>query len=53
MIEVIPLTLMTIENPPLWIWAVIAGVIVGGKLVYRWYALKHFARESQRKKVRK
>ena len=35
------------ENPPLWIWAVIVGGIIAGKFIYRWQLTKHFAKEDQ------
>lgn len=36
------------ENPPLWIWGVIAGSIVAAKFIYRWYALKQYAKETKK-----
>ena len=35
---------MSLESPPLWVWAIIAGIIVAGKLTYRWYATKRLAK---------
>ena len=36
---------MSLESPPLWVWAIIAGIIVAGKLTYRWYATKRLAKD--------
>ena len=41
---------MAVENPPLWVWAVIVGAIIAGKLIYRWYTTKQLAKESQERK---
>lgn len=38
------------ESPPLWVWAVIVAVIVGGKLALRWSRLKRLARMLERKR---
>jgi hypothetical protein len=38
------------ENPPLWVWAVIIGVIIAGKFIYRWHEIKQLAKESQARK---
>lgn len=35
------------ENPPLWVWAIIVGAIIASKFVYRWQATKQFAKEDQ------
>jgi hypothetical protein len=40
---------MVVESPPLWMWAVILGVIVAAKFTYRWYATKQLAKQSQGK----
>ena len=34
------------ENPPLWLWAIIVGVIIACKFIYRWSVAKHMAKES-------
>ena len=39
---------MPLESPPLWVWAIIAGIIVAGKLAYRWYATKRLAKENEK-----
>jgi hypothetical protein len=39
---------MPLESPPLWVWAIIAGIIVAGKLVYRWYATIRLAKENEK-----
>ena len=36
---------MSLESPPLWVWAIIAGIIVAGKLTYRWYATKRLVKD--------
>jgi hypothetical protein len=38
------------ENPPLWVWTVIVGVIIAGKFIYRWCATKQLAKEPQERK---
>lgn len=35
------------ENPPLWVWGIIIGVIIAGKFVYRWQSTKQLAREAK------
>ena len=35
------------KNPPLWVWAIIVGVIIAGKFIYRWQATKKFATEDK------
>jgi hypothetical protein len=39
-----------LENPPLWIWAIIVGVIVASKFIYRWQSTKYFAKEAEEKR---
>ena len=41
------------ENPPLWVWAIIVGVIITSKFIYRWQATKQFAKEDQERIRRK
>jgi len=36
-----------LENPPLWVWAVIMGTIIAGKFIYRRQLTKQFATEDQ------
>lgn len=36
------------ESPPLWVWALIVGIIIAGKLIYRWEITKELARGSRR-----
>jgi hypothetical protein len=38
---------MAVENPPLWVWAVIIGVIIAAKFIFRWHATKQLAKQSQ------
>lgn len=33
-----------VEGPPLWVWAIIVGAIIAGKLALRWSSLKRLAR---------
>ena len=35
------------ENPPLWVWGIIIGVIIAGKFIYRWQSTKQFAKEAK------
>lgn len=35
------------ENPPLWVWGFIVGVIIAGKFIYRWQTTKHLAKEAE------
>jgi hypothetical protein len=43
-----------LENPPLWVWAIIVGAIIASKFIYRWQAKKQFAKEDQeRRRIRK
>ena len=39
---------MPSESPPLWFWAIIVGLIVAGKLTYRWYATKMLAKDNEK-----
>jgi hypothetical protein len=41
---------MAVENPPLWVWAVIIGVIIAAKFIYRWHATKQLAKQTQEEK---
>ena len=36
-----------LENPPLWVWAIIVGAIIASKFVYRWQITKQIAKEDQ------
>jgi hypothetical protein len=45
-------TKMAFESPPLWVWAIIVGVLIASKFIYRWRATKELARESQEKQER-
>jgi hypothetical protein len=38
-----------LENPPLWVWAIIVGAIIASKLIYRWQSTKYFAKEAEEK----
>ena len=43
---------MAVENPPLWMWAIVIGVIgaiIAAKFTYRWYSTKQLARQSQKR----
>jgi hypothetical protein len=39
-----------LENPPLWVWAIIVGAIIASKFVYRWQVTKQFAKEAEEKR---
>ena len=41
------------ENPPLWVWAIVVGLIITGKYTYRWKTTRQLAKEmnDERKKV--
>jgi hypothetical protein len=39
-----------LENPPLWVWAIIVGAIIASKFVYRWQVTKQFAKEDQERR---
>jgi hypothetical protein len=45
-------TKMAFESPPLWVWAIIVGVLIASKFIYRWRATKELAHESQEKHER-
>ena len=32
------------ENPPLWVWAIVVGLIIAGKYAYRWRTTKQLAK---------
>ena len=36
-----------LENPPLWVWAIIVGAIIAGKFIYRWQSARYFAKEAE------
>jgi hypothetical protein len=42
-----------LENPPLWIWAIIVGAIVASKFFYRWQSTKYLAKEAEEKRSRR
>jgi hypothetical protein len=37
------------ENPPLWVWAIVVGLIIAGKFAYRWKTTKQLAKEMEQK----
>ncbi|MDQ3961920.1 MAG: hypothetical protein M3230_05495 [Thermoproteota archaeon] len=37
---------MAFESPPLWVWAIIVGVLIASKFIYRWRVTKELAGES-------
>jgi hypothetical protein len=41
-----------LENPPLWVWAIIVGAIVASKFIYRWQSTKYFAKEAEERRRR-
>ncbi len=46
---------MVFESPPLWVWAIIVGIIIAGKFAYRWRVTKELTREAgkERKKQKR
>jgi hypothetical protein len=38
---------MAFESPPLWFWAIIVGVLIAGKFIYRWRVTKEIAKETE------
>ena len=34
------------EGPPLWVWAIIIGIIIAGKFIYRWTTTKELAKNA-------
>ena len=43
----------SLENPPLWVWAIIVGAIIASKFIYRWQSTKYFAKEAEEKSSRR
>ena len=43
---------MAFEGPPLWVWAIIVGVLIASKFIYRWQVTKELAGESYEKQER-
>ena len=41
------------ENPPLWVWAIIVVAIIASKFIYRWQSTKYFAKEAEEKSSRR
>jgi hypothetical protein len=39
------------ENPPLWVWAIVVGLIIAGKFAYRWKTTKHLAKEMEQNEM--
>ena len=37
------------ENPPLWVWGIVVGLIIAGKYAYRWKTTKQLAKEMEQK----
>jgi hypothetical protein len=38
------------ENLPLWIWALIVGILISSKFIYRWVATKDLANRAKQGK---
>jgi hypothetical protein len=36
-------TRMAFESPPLWVWAILVGVLIASKFIYRWRVTKELA----------
>jgi hypothetical protein len=43
----------SLEYPPLWVWGIIVGIIIGSKFIYRWQATKSFAKEAEQRRRRR
>jgi phosphate/sulfate permease len=41
---------MAFESPPLWVWAIIVGVLIAGKFIYRWRVTKEIAKEAKERR---
>jgi hypothetical protein len=39
-----------LENPPLWVWAIIVGAIIASKFIYRWQSTKYFAKDAEQRR---
>jgi hypothetical protein len=39
------------ENPPLWVWAIVVGLIITGKYAYRWKTTRQLAKEINKSKM--
>jgi uncharacterized protein YpmB len=39
-----------LENPPLWVWAIIVVAIIASKFIYRWQSTKYFAKEAEERR---
>ena len=37
------------ENPLLWVWGIVVGLIIAGKYAYRWKTTKQLAKEMEQK----
>ena len=37
------------ENPPLWVWAIVVGLLIAGKYAYRWKTTKQLAKEMEQR----
>ena len=35
------------EGPPLWVWAIIIGIIIAGKFIYRWKQSKELSKDTK------
>ena len=43
---------MAFESPPLWVWAIIVGVLIASKFIYRWRVTNEIVDESHEKHER-
>jgi len=39
------------ENPPLWVWAIVVSIIIASKFIYRWKATNQIANSERKTKV--
>jgi hypothetical protein len=35
------------ESPPLWVWAIVVGVIIAGTFIYRWQRVKELSKDTK------
>lgn len=44
-IALLPFLIWKMDSPPLWVWAIVVGIIISGKLSYRWKITRDLAKE--------
>jgi len=38
---------MEMEGPPLWVWAIVVGIIIAAKFIYRWKLTKELSKDTK------